>query len=432
MMSPQDINKKYGMFSETAAPSETYGRTFSVSDDIVAKNFQATAGSGILEGYFPVFDSTAVLRMKAQGYTMIGKTNMDEFGFGLFSTTGTGVPKNPFDLERSCGGSCGGAACAASLLDDHIALGTSAGGSISSPAAFCGVFGLTPTQGRVSRYGQIDSVSSMGPIGVFASESGRLKDCLTLISGKDDMDPVTTAQPELRIGNKKLGSVAIPNGAADDVSDAVRKAFDDSVSMLKSMSVDVEYVDMPCLRYALPANYILSATEASTNLARYCGMRCGRQDGDLSLPFNDYFVSFRTKYLGTEAKLRTMMGAYMTLGDNRKEKYLRSLGSRKLVIDEYKRILGTHDAVLTPSMPFIAPKFGDVAKMTATERYSAGRFVVPPVFCGLPCLSVPCGYSDCMPIGMQFVSDHWNEDVLLHAAEAWERSFTIRSAEASL
>jgi len=421
------LNEKYNMFSESAASCS--GNTFSVSDDINAKPFQAAAGSKILEGHRPVFDASVVSRIKDM--MLIGKTNMDEFGLGMFSVTGTGIPKNPFDTRRSCGGSSGGAACAASLINGHVALGTSAGGSITSPAAFCGVFGLTPTQGRVSRYGQIDSVSSMGPIGILAANSALLKKYLPVISGKDERDPVTTAQPELIVGKKKLRSAAVPKGITDDVSDAVRKIFDDSVKVLKSMSVDIEYVDMPFLRYAMPAHYIISATETATNLAQYCGMRCGRQDGDLSLPFNDYFVSFRTKYLGAEAKIRTIMGTHMTMGENRKTMYLRALGVRKLVTDEFKGVLKGHDTVLTPSMPFIAPKFDEIKKMSSADSYMASRFAAPPVFCGLPCVSVPCGYSDNMPAGMQFVSDHWNEDVLISAAELWEGSFRIKSPEAS-
>jgi aspartyl-tRNA(Asn)/glutamyl-tRNA(Gln) amidotransferase subunit A len=426
----RDIDKRYNIFSETAPSSDGEKITFSVSDDIAAKGFQATAGSRILEGYYPVFDATVVSRMK-EDCTLIGKTNMDEFGMGMFSTTGTGTPKNPFDPERSCGGSSGGAACAASVIDGHIALGTSAGGSVSAPAAFCGVVGLTPTHGRVSRYGQIDSVSSMGPVGIITSEFDLLKKFLPAISGKDNNDPVTAVQPELKIGRKKLRSVAVPKNITDDVSKGVRKAFEDSLNELKGMSVDVEYVDIPNLKYAMPAHYILSVTEAATNLAKYCGMRCGRQDGDLSLSFNDYFVSFRTKYLGREAKLRTVMGTYMTLGDNRKELYLRALGVRQLVINGYKDVLRTHDAILTPTMPFIAPKFSEIEKMSSADSYMAGSFVVPPVFCGLPSLSVPCGLTDGMPAGMQFVSDHWNEDVLISAAELWGRSFKVQLLEVS-
>jgi aspartyl-tRNA(Asn)/glutamyl-tRNA(Gln) amidotransferase subunit A len=271
----------------------------------------------------------------------------------------------------------------------------------------------------------------MGPIGIFARKSELIKKFLPVISGKDSNDPVTAAQPEFKIGRKRLRSVVVPKNITDGVSGEVRKAFDDSLNVLKGMSINVELVDIKNLEYAMSAHYVISVTEAATNLAKYCGMRCGRQDGDLSLPFNDYFTSFRTKYLGREAKLRTIMGTYMTLGENRKALYLRALGVRRLIINAYKDVLGTHDAVLTPTMPFIAPKFTEIEKMSSADSYMAGRFVVPSVFCGLPSLSVPYGYSDGMPIGMQFVSDHWDEDVLMSAAELWESSFKIRAQEVS-
>jgi len=422
-----DLDKIYHMFSEMSRTDG--GPTFSLSDDIVAKGYCATAGSRILEGHRPVYDSTVSVRMRDAGATLIGKTNMDEFGSDIFSVTCPIIPKNPFDAERSCGGPCGGAACAASLIDDHAAIATSGWGGITIPSALCGVIGLTPTQGRVSRYGQIDSVSSMGPIGIIASDADILRRYLPVISGKDVNDPSSCSQPELELGRKRLRTVAVPKGITDNVSADVRKVFDDSVKRLKGMSVDVVYEDMPYLRYAMAAHHILAVTEVATNLTTYCGMRVGQQNGDMSLPFDEYFTSFRTKYFGPEIKKRIIAGTYMTLGDNRDALYLRSLGIRQLVLDEYKKILSGHDALLTPSMPFIAPKFSDLDGMGSAERYMAGRFAIPPVFCGLPCVSVPCGYSEGMPIGMQFVSDHWNENVLLSAADMWADSFDIKTPE---
>ncbi|MCL1905078.1 MAG: amidase family protein [Methanomassiliicoccaceae archaeon] len=425
--------EKYRMFSEVIESFDLERPTFSLSDDIVAKGFQATAGSGVLEGHYPVYDSSVASKMYGTGCSLIGKTNMDEFGFGKFSVTGTGgTPGNPFDPERSCGGSCGGAACAASLFEGHAALATSVEGGITAPSAFCGVYGLTPTQGRVSRCGQIDSVSSMGPIGIIASSPEIIKRYLPVISGKDVCDPVSSAQPQLELGKKKIKSAAIPRGIADDTSGAVKKAFEDSVEKLKGMSVDVEFVDMPSLKYAMSAHYVLSVTEGALNLATYCGMRVGPQDGDLSLPFDDYFTKFRSTHFGDEAKMRIIAGTYMTLGDNRKNIYLKALGTRQAVLNDHKKVLSTHDVIVTPSMPFTAPKFSDVPRSSA-DSYMSGCFAVPPIFCGLPCLSVPCGYdADGMPVGMQFISDHWCEDVLIDAAASWNSSFKAKRPEVSL
>ena len=421
-MTLADLDKKYQMFSEAASSYDSKKFTFSLSDDIVAKGFQATAGSRMLEGHYPVFDSTVASRMYGAGGTLIGKTNMDEFGSGMFSVTCAKIPKNPLDQKRSCGGPCGGAAAAAAIIEDHVALATSVRGGISIPAAFCGVYGLTPTQGRVSRHGQIDSVSSMGPIGIISSDPKLLKKYLPVISGKDANDPVSAAQPELRTGKKKLRTAAIPKGITDGVSADVLKAFNDSVETLKGMSVDVEYVDMPLLKYADAAHYILFTTEIALNLATYCGMRVGRQDGDMSLPFDDFFTSARSKYFGQETKADIIAGTYMTLGENRKKFYLRSLGIRQLILDGFRRTLKDFDAVVTPSTPFTAPKFDEIGGK------DAGRFAVPPVFCGLPCVSVPCSGSG-MPAGIQFIADHWDEDVLLSAAEMCADAFAKKKGD---
>jgi aspartyl-tRNA(Asn)/glutamyl-tRNA(Gln) amidotransferase subunit A len=158
-------------------------------------------------------------------------------------------------------------------------------------------------------------------------------------------------------------------------------------------------------------------------------MRVGQRTGDMSMPFDDYFTSFRTKYFGPETKMRIIAGTYMTLGKNREDLYLRSLGVRRLVLDGFKNVLKKYDAVLTPSMPFAAPRFDEMKEMSSADSYMAGCFAVPPVFCGLPCVSVPCGYPHGMPVGMQFVSDHWNEDVLISAAEMWEKAFKMKVPE---
>ena len=423
-----ELDKKYQMFSEAAVSYDCKKFTFSLSDDIVAKGFQATAGSEMLLGHRPVYDSTVATRMYSAGGTLVGKTNTDEFGSGMFSTTCAKIPKNPFDLERTCGGPCGGAACAASVIDEHVALAASAWGGITIPSAFCGVFGLTPTQGRVSRHGQIDSLSSMGPIGIISSKAEALRKNLQIISGKDQNDPVSMIQPEL--GNGKLKSIAVPVGITDNVSEDVKKAFDEFVEKLKGMSIDVAYVKIPELEYAMSAHYILATTEFSLNLATYCGMRTGQQNGDMSLPFDDFFTYFRSKYFGPATKMNIIAGTYMTLGDNRNKYYLRALGIRQTVLDSFKKVLKDHDTILTPSTPFIAPKFSDIKIMSYADSYMTGRFAIPPVFCGLPCVSVPCGHSE-MPIGMQFVSDHWREDLLLSAAELCESSFKIRRPEVS-
>ncbi|MCQ2085470.1 MAG: Asp-tRNA(Asn)/Glu-tRNA(Gln) amidotransferase subunit GatA [archaeon] len=430
------INEKYQMFNDFCKDGELGDAEFmfSVKDNLTSKEYETCAGSRILEGYRPVFDATCIAKLKAAGGKLIGKANMDEFGFGTFSTnSGFGIPRNPFDLSRSCGGSSGGSACAAAVLDDHISLGVSTGGSICCPASFCGTYGIVPSYGRVSRYGLIDYGNSLDKIGILAMDPKQMTKYLPIIAGKDKEDPTSCVQPELKITHKKMTSVAVPKEAVEGISKDVLDAFNRALEDLKSMGIDVEYVDMPELKYAMPAYYILATSEASTNLARYAGMRYGRQDGDLTLKFDDYFTSFRSEYFGDEAKRRILLGTYTRMEGFRDRYYAKALQVRMVVIDAYKKMFQNHDAVLTPTMPFVSPKFDDISKMTPVESYKADFLTVPANLAGTPHLNCPCGYNaDGMPIGMQFVTDHWNEEQLLTMAEEWDKQFEVRKAEVSL
>jgi aspartyl-tRNA(Asn)/glutamyl-tRNA(Gln) amidotransferase subunit A len=430
------INDKYQMFNDFCKDGELGDAKFlfSVKDNLTSAEYETCAGSRILEGYRPVFDATCIAKLKAEGGKLIGKANMDEFGFGTFSTnSGFGIPRNPFDLSRSCGGSSGGSACAAAVIDDHISLGVSTGGSICCPASFCGTYGIVPSYGRVSRYGLIDYGNSLDKIGILSMDPKQMTRYLPVIAGKDKEDPTSCVQPELKITHKKMESVAVPREAVEGIAKDVLDAFNKALEDLKSMGIEVEYIDMPELKYAMPAYYILATSEASTNLARYVGMRYGQQEGDLTLGFDDYFTSFRTQYFGDEAKRRILLGTYTRMEGFRDRYYAKALQVRMVVIDAYKKVFADHDAVLTPTMPFVSPKFDDISRMTPVESYKADFLTVPPNLAGTPHLNCPCGYNaDGMPIGMQFVTDHWNEDQLLTMAEEWDKQFEVRKAEVSL
>lgn len=430
------INEKYQMFNDFCKDGEPGDAKFlfSVKDNLTSEEYETCAGSRILEGYRPVFDATCIARLKTAGGKLIGKANMDEFGFGTFSTnSGFGIPRNPFDTGRSCGGSSGGSACAAAVLDNHVSLGVSTGGSICCPASFCGTYGIVPSYGRVSRYGLIDYGNSLDKIGILSVDPKKMTEYLPVIAGRDPEDPTSCIQPELKITRRKMTSVAIPRESVEGISKDVLGAFEKALEDLRSMGIDTEYVDMPELKYAMPAYYILATSEASTNLARYVGMRYGRQDGDLTLGFDDYFTSFRSEYFGDEAKRRILLGTYTRMEGFRDRYYAKALQVRMVVIDAYKKVFADHDAVLTPTMPFVAPKFGDISEMSPVESYKADFLTVPANLAGTPHLNCPCGYdADGMPIGMQFVTDHWNEDLLLTVAEEWDRQFEVRKAEVSI
>ncbi len=430
LASLKETNQKYGMFHAMTDDTEPGDARFlfSAKDNLTSMDMETCAGSRILEGYHPVFDATSIAKMRAAGGKLIGKTNMDEFGFGTFSANSAyEIPRNPFDLERACGGSSGGSACAAMAIEDHVSLGVSTGGSICCPASFCGVYGIAPTYGRVSRYGLIDYGNSLDKIGVLSAKAGDLRTYISIMAGKDEKDPTSCIQPELRNEGRKMKSVAVPREGMQGLSKDVESAFGKALESLRSMGIDVEEVDMPSFKYAIPAYYVIATSEASTNLARYVGMRYGDQEGDLSLKFDDYFSSIRSKDFGDEAKRRILLGTFTRMVGYRDRYYAKARQVRQIVIDDYKSILKDHDAVLTPTMPFAAPRFDDIAKMTALESYKADYLTVPPNLAGTPHMNIPCGYDgNGMPIGMQFVADHWNEDVLFSMAEDWEKAFELR------
>ncbi|MBP3385845.1 MAG: Asp-tRNA(Asn)/Glu-tRNA(Gln) amidotransferase subunit GatA [Candidatus Methanomethylophilaceae archaeon] len=431
----KSVNDKYGMFHAMTEKESVEGSFhFSAKDNLTSKDMETCSGSRILEGYRPAFDATAIAKMRAAGGELVGKTNMDEFGFGTFSAnSGFEVPRNPFDTERACGGSSGGSACAAAVFEDHVSLGVSTGGSICCPASFCGVYGIAPTYGRVSRYGLIDYGNSLDKIGILSSKATDLRKYLGIIAGKDEKDPTSCVQPDFNPGYRKLSSVAVPKEGMEGLSKDVESAFRKSLETLESMGTEIEFVEMPSLKYAMPAYYVLATSEASTNLARYVGMRYGQQEGDLSLKFDDYFTSFRSEYFGDEAKRRILLGTFTRMVGFRDRYYAKALQVRKVVIDDYKRILATHDAVLAPTMPFTAPRFDDIANMSALDAYKADYLTIPANIAGTPHMSVPCGYgSDGMPIGMQFVADHWDEEILLSVAEDWEKVFESKKPEVTI
>ena len=424
------INEIYEMYTSFTDAEPNGKFTFSAKDNLTSIDFESCAGSRILSGYRPPFDATPIKKMREAGGFLPGKTNMDEFGVGTFSAnSGFGIPKNPYDLNRSCGGSSGGAACAAAVLEDHVALGVSTGGSIVCPASFCGVYGITPSYGRVSRYGLIDYANSLDKVGILSSKATDLGKYLRIIAGKDEHDPTSCVQPDMPENDRPMKSVAVPKEAVEGISDKVMTHFENSLEQLKSMGIDVEYVDMPVLKYAMPAYYVIAASEASTNLARFCGMRYGQQEGDLSLGFDAYFTSFRSKYFGDEAKRRILLGTFTRMVGYADRYYNKALRVRESIIQEYKRVFANCDAVVTPTMPFISPRFDEIANMSALDVYKADFLTIPPNLTGMPHMSVPCGYSDGMPVGLMFTSDHWNEDVLLSAAVEWEKGFDMKKPE---
>lgn len=406
------------------------GVPVSLKDQICTQDFPTTAGSKMLETYRPPFDATVVQRLKADGANLIGKTNMDEFGFGTFCTNSAfEVPKNPHDTDRVVGGSSGGAgALTAAMEYPHIALAESTGGSVSAPAAFCGVVGITPTYGRVSRYGLIDYANSLDKIGTMAKTVYGAALGLDIIAGKDEQDTTTVDRETGFVDNLDTDvdglSIGVPTQYLEyeGVDDAVREEVWAAVKELESAGATVEEVDMPklAMEYTVPAYYIVAVSEASTNLARYSGMRYGAESDPKNKSFNDYFAEIRTGYFGEEVKRRIMLGTYARMAGYRSKYYLKALKVRRLVIDEFKAAFNNYDVLAAPTMPIIAPTFDEVDELSPVEVYAMDTLTVGPNLTGMPHVSVPCGTVEGMPVGMHVIGDHFEEQQVLNAANAYQ------------
>ena len=404
------------------------GLPLSVKDCIVVEGIESTAGSAILKGFVPPYTATAVSRSQAEGAIVLGKTSQDEFGFGSFSVNvglGFRVPLNPHDSARSCGGSSGGAAgWTAATSHAHIALAESTGGSIVGPAAFCGVVGLCPTYGLVSRYGLIDYASSLDKIGPIAKSVEDAALCLEVIAGHDPNDSTSLPGHDLRFlpylgadcSGLKLGLIkeAFGEGIDPEMASAL-------LDRLTATAIETKEISLPLTaRYAIPTYYILATAEASTNLARYCGMRYGSQP-KLEGWYNDYFASVRSAYLGKEAKRRIILGTFARMAGFREAYYIRAAKVRTAIIKEYAAALKECDALISPTMPFIAPRFDELSQLSPLQNYLADILTVGPNLAGLPHLSVPIARVKGMPAGLMVIAAHQNEGLLVSLGSTLER-----------
>ena len=418
----RELNGKYGMFRVLNSVNAEGKFLFSVSDSFVTKESDTLCGSEILEGYNPPFDADAVTLLKKAGGILVGKTNMDEFGINPYITDGAyGIPKNPYGGDRTCGGPSSGAACAAALLENTVSLGPSSCGSLSNSAAYCGIYGIVPTYGKISKNGLIDAGSSVDRVGVLASCSDNIRKYAKML-----MDPCDESGSEVKV-------IGIPENVLDDVSEDVKNNFKKNLETLKTLGFEIKTIKLPSLESAAVACRVLTITEASTNMARYCGMRYGRQDGDYTLESDEFFTSVRTEYFGSQAKKNILLGTYMRMEGTSERYYNKSRMVRELLIEEYRSAFGECDVILTPATESVAPTISETSEMTMAETYRADRFAAPPDLAGMPALTVPCGYDgNGMPMGMLFVADHNEEDRLFTLCDAWGENFDAVKPEAML
>lgn len=416
----RELDSKFNFFSSIPDNIDP-GTPIAIKDNICTRGVQTSAGSEILKGYVPPFDATVVSRLRQKGFGVLGKTTMDEFGFGTFCVNTKKIPKNPHDTTRCCGGSSGGSAgFIAASKHSRFALAQSTGGSISCPASFCGVIGFTPTYGRVSRYGLVDYSNSLDKIGVIAKTVKDASEAMRIISGKDEKDETCQGESfkEIKPLDKPI-TVGIPKEWLEQKIDpGVRKEFDASVEKMKSLGWKVIEINIPSTKFALAAYYAIALAEASTNLAKYCGLRYGATlplEGD----FTSYFSKVRGKYFHKEAKRRVLLGTYARMAGYQDKYYLQAQRIRQLLIDDFKKAFKQADIIAAPTMPVVAPKFSEIEKLTPIEAYAMDVLTVPPNLGGLPQLSLPIGKSESMPVGLHLISDHGKDELLLQAGERY-------------
>jgi aspartyl-tRNA(Asn)/glutamyl-tRNA(Gln) amidotransferase subunit A len=417
----------------TAVRPKKKGIPLVVKDNICTKGIQTTAGSKILEGYIPTYDATAIKNAKKAGCVVVGKATMDEFGFGTFSTNcAYGVPKNPYDPTRSCGGSSGGVAgYVASSKRRVLGLGQSTGGSIACPASFCGVVGLTPTYGVVSRHGLIDYASSLDRIGPITKTVKDAAWLLTKISqdsldDKDDKDSTYFRRGNIDFtkfcGKSIKGMrIGVPKEYMEKSDKKVRDKITEALNKLEKLGAKVQMISLKYTDVALAAYYIIALSEASTNLAKFCGMRYGLQE-PIKGDFNEYFAKIRSAGFGREAKRRILLGTFVRMVGFQDKYYLKASKIATLVMQDFQKAFKKVDVIAAPTMPIIAPKLSEVAKMRPVDRYKMDVLTVPVSLVSLPHLTVPTGFVDKMPVGLHLISNVIREEDIIKVGDAFEQS----------
>jgi aspartyl-tRNA(Asn)/glutamyl-tRNA(Gln) amidotransferase subunit A len=420
----QEAKKRFGHFNalNPAPVLQKKGRLagigISVKDNVCVTGMPATAGSAVLSNYIPVFNATVIEKALSEGATIVGKTSQDEFGFGTFSVNigkGLSAPKNPLDPARSCGGSSGGAAgFTAFAKEPHIALAESTGGSIACPAAFCGVAGFTPTYGRVSRFGLIDYANSLDKIGSMGKTVSQAALLLEILSGFDPRDSTSADQPVPLLSKAKPTLKGKTIGLVDEffgegIDPKVAKACEDALDAAKSAGARIAHVSLEKnAEFGVSAYYLIAMAETSTNLAKYCGMRYG-QTVPLSGHFDEFFSKVRSEFLGAEAKRRVILGTFSRMSGYRDAYYLRALKARSALMKEYAAAFSKCDVLAHPTMPFVAPRFEEIRKLSPMQNYAADLCTVPANLGGFPHLSIPVGTAERMPVGLMLTAPHFAE-----------------------
>ncbi|MBX3243969.1 MAG: Asp-tRNA(Asn)/Glu-tRNA(Gln) amidotransferase subunit GatA [Acidobacteria bacterium] len=415
------------VLSKTPGQLPLHGYPIAVKDNICTKGMRTSCASRILENYRAQYDATAIERLNAAGAVVIGKTNMDEFAMGSSNENSAfGTVKNPWDIERVPGGSSGGSAVAVASGVVRAALGSETGGSVRQPASLCGIVGLKPTYGRISRYGLVAFASSLDNIGIFGQTSEDAAKVLSVVAGRDEHDATSADVPvpdyEAALNNDIKGkTLGVPRSLfADGLDDDVRHAVEGTIDRLKELGAEIVDVELPNARYGIAVYYIIATAEASSNLARYDGVRYGFRAEEAEGLRQMYFKT-REEGFGAEVKRRIMLGTYVLSSGYYDAYYSKAQKVRSLVKQDYQKALATCDAIVTPTSPTTAFRIGERSD-DPLAMYLSDIYTVSANLAGVPAISVPCGLSsDRLPIGLQFIGDFWSEGTLLNLADTVEK-----------
>jgi aspartyl-tRNA(Asn)/glutamyl-tRNA(Gln) amidotransferase subunit A len=405
------------------------GIPIALKDNLCVRAMRTTASSKILERYEPPYNATVVDRLEAADAIVIGKTNCDEFAMGSSTENSAfGATRNPWDPARTPGGSSGGSAVAVAAGCSPLSLGSDTGGSIRQPASFCGVVGLKPTYGRVSRYGLLAFASSLDQIGPFSRTVADAAVALNVIAGSDPRDATSSsaAVPDYLAsltGEVRGLRIGVPRAfVSEGVDEGVKAAFEAALESLQSLGATVVDVDLPHARYAIPVYYLVCTAEASSNLARYDGVRYGyRATSGRDQTLKEMYSRTRDEGFGAEVKRRIVLGTYVLSAGYYDAFYLKALQVRTLMRRDYDAAFEKADVVAMPTSPIppfrLGEKTGDPLQM-----YLADVFTVSANLVGLPGISIPCGFTGGLPVGFQLLGRMFDEATILRAADAFQRA----------
>jgi len=407
------------------------GVAVAVKDIIATQGTETTCGSKILKGFIPPYDATVINRLKDAGAIIIGKTNMDEFAMGSSTENSAfGPTHNPWDLERVPGGSSGGSSAAVAADETFVALGTDTGGSVRQPASLCGMVGLKPTYGRVSRYGLVAYASSLDQIGPITKD---VTDCaliMKVISGYDKMDStsVNLGVPDYlkscQAGIKGL-KIGVPKEYfIEGIDREVKDALDKALKMFEKLGARIEEVSLPHTEYSLPTYYLIATAEASSNLARYDGVQYGYRTEDYE-DLSSMYQKTRSEGFGSEVKRRIMLGTYALSSGYYDAYYLKAQKVRTLIKEDFDKAFSKYDILITPTSPTPAFKLNEKVSDPLT-MYLSDIYTIPINLAGIPAISLNCGYSkNNLPIGLQIIGKHFSEETILRAAFNFEQNCEV-------